>query len=140
MKIYFGFTVAGDRGSLETARAMVAVLDELGHEVLTRYLVDDDAREADRRLLPEEVYARDMAWLEQCDVFVAEVSGSSFGIGYEAGYVLGGLSKPAILFYREDLERRISLLITGNRHPNCRLVRYERASEAAESLRRALAA
>ena len=140
MKIYFGFTVAGDRGSLETARAMVAALDELGHEVLTRHLVSDDAREADRRLLPEEVYARDMAWLEQCDVFVGEVSGSSFGIGYEAGYLLGGLGKPAILFYREDLARRISLLITGNRHPNCRLVKYGKAAEAASALRQLLAA
>jgi hypothetical protein len=31
-----------------------------------------------------------MKWLEQCDFLLAEVSGSSFGLGFEAGYLLGG--------------------------------------------------
>jgi hypothetical protein len=37
MKICFGFTVAGDRSTVETARSMVAWLEDLGHEVLTRH-------------------------------------------------------------------------------------------------------
>jgi len=41
--------------------------------VLTRHLVDDDAWEADRLISPRDVYLRDMAWLQQCDIFVAEV-------------------------------------------------------------------
>lgn len=45
MKIYFGFTVAGDRSSLGMAKRVVQLLEELGHEVLTRHLVDDDAWE-----------------------------------------------------------------------------------------------
>ena len=48
MKIYFGFTVAGDRSALETARRLVQLLEGLGHEVLTRHLVNDDAWESDR--------------------------------------------------------------------------------------------
>ena len=63
MKIYFGFTVAGDRSTVETARSMVQCLEDLGHEVLTRHLVSDDARAADRSLGPQAVYQRDMAWL-----------------------------------------------------------------------------
>ena len=47
MKIYFGFTVAGDRSSRVAARKIVALLEEMGHEVLTRHLVRDDAWEAD---------------------------------------------------------------------------------------------
>jgi hypothetical protein len=30
-----------------------------------------------------------MAWLQQCDLFIAEVSGSSFGLGFETRYLLG---------------------------------------------------
>jgi hypothetical protein len=41
MKIYFGFTVAGDRSSIATARRVVQFLEDLGHEVLTRHLVSD---------------------------------------------------------------------------------------------------
>jgi hypothetical protein len=39
MKIYFGFTVAGDRSAVDTARKVVRLLEERGHEVLTRHLV-----------------------------------------------------------------------------------------------------
>jgi 2'-deoxynucleoside 5'-phosphate N-hydrolase len=124
MKIYFGFTVAGDRSAIETARRVVRFLEECGHEVLTRHLVEDNAWEADRQISPQDVYRRDMAWLEQCDLFIAEVSGSSFGLGFETGYLLGATNKRVILLYRRDLQQKVSLLITGNSHVNCTLLPY----------------
>ena len=129
MKVYFGFTVAGDRSTLDVARRIVAVLEELGHEVLTRHLVQDDAWASDRLLAPQQVYQRDMAWLDQCDLFIAEVSGSSFGLGFEAGYLLGATAKRVVLFYRRDLTNKVSLLITGNTHPNCTLMPYAGVEE-----------
>jgi 2'-deoxynucleoside 5'-phosphate N-hydrolase len=124
LKIYFGFTVAGDRSTVDTARQIVKWLEDRGHEVLTRHLVRDDARTLDRALTPRAVYERDMNWLARCDVFIAEVSGSSFGLGYEAGYVLGSSEKRAILFHDADAATRISLLITGNTHPRCTVAAY----------------
>jgi hypothetical protein len=129
MKIYFGFTVAGDRATLETARSMVHCLEELGHEVLTRHLVSDNARAADRFLGPQAVYQRDMEWLGQCDLFIAEASGSSFGVGFEAGYLLGASTIEVILFYNINVRDSISFLITGNTHPHCRLVPYSSLAE-----------
>jgi len=140
MKIYFGFTVAGDRSSLAIARRLVELLESLGHEVLTRHLVSDDAAAMDRAIPAQAVYQRDMLWLEQCDVFIAEVSGSSFGLGYEAGYVLGSSAQKAILFYRREAASRISLLITGNTHPNCRLVPYSQPEEIEGQLRTTMGA
>ena len=55
MKFYFGFTVAGDRSSLEAARKIVELLVQMGHGVLTRHLVREDAWEADRRITPKEL-------------------------------------------------------------------------------------
>jgi 2'-deoxynucleoside 5'-phosphate N-hydrolase len=129
MKIYFGFTVAGDRSTIDTARRVVQLLEEYGHEVLTRHLVNANAGAADRSLGPREVYRRDMAWLEQCDLFIAEVSGSSFGLGFETGYLLGATNKKVVLLYRRELEPKISLLITGNTHANCTLIPYATVSE-----------
>jgi Nucleoside 2-deoxyribosyltransferase len=130
MKIYFGFTVAGNRSSIEAARRLIDVVSKMGHEVLTRHLVDDNAWEKDRIITPRAVYLRDMSWLEQCDLFMAEVSGSSFGLGFETGYVLGATKKRVLLFYERKVENNISLLITGNAHPNCRLVPYSEVEEA----------
>ncbi|MGD1102610.1 MAG: nucleoside 2-deoxyribosyltransferase [Terriglobia bacterium] len=129
MRIYFGFTVAGDRSTVETARSMVQCLEDLGHEVLTRHLVSEDGRAADRLLGPQAVFRRDMAWLRQCDLFIAEASGSSFGVGFEAGYLLGATTVKVILFYSLNAKEKISFLITGNTHPDCTLVPYASLAE-----------
>ena|SRR5215472_12995060 len=140
MKIYFGFTVAGNRSAIDTARHVVQLLEQAGHEVLTRHLVDDNAWEADRQITPKEIYQRDMNWLRECDLFIAEVSGSSFGIGFETGYLLGSSEKRALLFYRREVEKSISLLITGNNHPNCTLVPYSDSGEVENYIAKALKA
>ncbi|HUI55169.1 MAG TPA: nucleoside 2-deoxyribosyltransferase [Bryobacteraceae bacterium] len=136
MKIYFGFTVAGDRSTLATARRIVQFLESMGHEVLTRHLVNDNAALLDRSVTPQMVYERDMNWLFACDLFIAEVSGSSFGLGYEAGFLLGSSARRAVLFYRRDATDRISLLITGNTHPNCTLAPYSAFEEIETVLQR----
>src|SRR5713226_4763998 len=136
MKIYFGFTVAGDRSSMVAARKIVELVDQMGHEVLTRHLVEDNAWEADRLITAKEVYLRDMKWLEQCDLFMAEVSGSSFGLGFEAGYLLGATAKKVVLFYRRDLEGKLSLLITGLTHANCQVVPYSNSDEVETWIRK----
>lgn len=105
------------------------LLSEMGHEVLTHHLVRDDAWESDRRITAREIYLRDMKWLQQCDLFMAEVSGSSFGLGFETGYILGATKKKAVLFYRRDAQSEISLMITGITHPNCTVVPYSQIEE-----------
>jgi plasmid stabilization system protein ParE len=135
MKVYFGFTMAGDRSAVETARRIVGWLEEMGHEVLTRHLVSDQAWEMDRRISAEQVYERDMRWLAESDLLLAEVSGSSFGLGFETGYVLASTSKRAILFYRVEVRESISRMITGNTHPNCSLVPYAEMETVEAALR-----
>ena len=114
MKIYLGFTVAGNRSSVEAAKRILSVLQLMGHDVLTTHLLRDDAWDADRRVPPEEIFARDMKWLAECDIFIAEVSGSSFGLGFETGYLLGATTKETVLFYDRAVQDRLSLLIVGN--------------------------
>ena len=127
--------MAGDRSAIDTARGVVELLEHCGYEVLTRHLVDANAWEADRLISPLDVYRRDMAWLEQCDLFIAEVSGSSFGLGFETGYLLGATNKRVILLYRREFEQRISLLITGNTHANCTLVPYATVEEVEQFIK-----
>jgi len=134
VRVYFGFTVAGDRSSVVAARRIVDWLESHGHEVLTRHLVREDARERDRSLGPREVFERDMQWLAAADIFIAEVSGSSFGLGFEAGYILGSSTRKAILFHRVEAAERISLLITGNTHPNCTVVAYRAVEDVVVAL------
>jgi nucleoside 2-deoxyribosyltransferase len=136
MKIYLGFTVAGSRSSIEAAKKLLNVLESLGHEVLTSHLMSEDAWKADRSVAPQKIFARDMNWLAECDLLVAEVTGSSFGVGFETGYLLGATAKKIILFFEREAEHRISLLITGNTHPNCVLAPYSHLGELEQLVRR----
>ncbi|PYR60272.1 MAG: hypothetical protein DMF91_12615, partial [Acidobacteria bacterium] len=89
VRVYLACTVRGDRGGVEAGRAICRLLQDHGHEVLTTHLLADDVNEAESRLTVEDVYRRDVEWLSGCDVLVAEASGSSYGVGFEVGYVLG---------------------------------------------------
>ena len=70
--------------------------------------------------------------MNECDLFIAEVSGSSFGLGFETGYLLGATNKKVMLLYRRELEKRVSLLITGNTHANRILAPYSDVEDVEE--------
>jgi nucleoside 2-deoxyribosyltransferase len=128
MRIYLACTVRGDRSALDAARALRDRLEHHGHTVLTAHLLEDDVEAVESRLTERDVYLRDIDWLSGCDAIVAEASGSSFGVGFEVGYVLGrapGTSQQAYLLYRTDRRSAISRLISGNADPRCTTRAYD---------------
>lgn len=134
MKIYLACTVRGHRGGVEAGRLIAARLQAHGHQVLTTHLLDDNVNEAEARLTEDEVYRRDIDWLTGCDALVAEASGSSYGVGFEVGFVLAQAARSgqrAVLLYDEARRPAISRLITGNRDPHCRLFGYTSMDELA---------
>lgn len=82
-----------------------------GHEVPTAHLARPEVMELERVVDPEEVYRRDIEWIEACDAVVAEVSTPSHGVGYEIAYALAQ-GKPVLCCYRGDAP--VSKMITGN--------------------------
>ena len=134
MNIYLACTVRGDRGAVAGLRSLVAALETAGHTILTKHLLDDNVNTAESALTERAVYERDIAWLEACDVLIADASGSSFGVGFEVGYVLGRSDRTdqrVVLLYRADRRDQISRLIVGNAHSRCRVVKYENPDDLA---------
>lgn len=132
MRIYLACTVRGDRDAVAALRESCARLQQLGHDVLTAHLLRDDVESAEASLTERQVFERDIAWLEQCDALVAEASGSSFGVGFEVGYVLARAAESGqhvYLVYDRHRAGRISRLITGNGHPRCTTFGYESPAE-----------
>ena len=117
MKIYLACTVRGDRAGLSAARAIAYRLQRHGHEVLNTHLLADDVDAAESQFTEEEVYRRDIERLSTCDVLVAEASGSSYGVGFEVGYVLGRArhtGQQIVILYDAQRRDSISRMITGN--------------------------
>jgi 2'-deoxynucleoside 5'-phosphate N-hydrolase len=132
MKIYLACTVRGDRGTLLAARRIHDGLRGLGHDVLTSHLLEDDVDAAESRLTDHDVYRRDLEWLTSADVVVAEASGSSYGVGFEVGFVLGGAARSnqrALVFYDAARQGRVSRLISGLDHPAARVLAYRSLDE-----------
>jgi nucleoside 2-deoxyribosyltransferase len=124
-------------------RTLVASLERSGHTVLTKHLLDDNVDGAESALTERAVYDRDVAWLESCDVLIADASGSSFGVGFEVGYVLGRSDRTdqrVVLLYRADRRDQISRLIVGNAHLRCETLSYEDGSDLPHLVGAALAA
>jgi nucleoside 2-deoxyribosyltransferase len=137
VRIYLACTIRGDRSRLAVARALGASIEAAGHELLTGRFLDDRAEDDDGRLSAAEVFERDLSWLDACDVLVAEASGSSYGVGFEVGYVLGRADRTGqrvVLLY--DIARRdqVSRMISGNVHPRCTTVAYRDAEDATRRL------
>ncbi len=122
MRIYLACTVRGDRGGVVAGRTICERLQQHGHEVLTTHLLADDVNDAESQLSEAQVYRRDLEWLSRCDELVAEASGSSYGVGFEVGYVLGrarDTGQRVVLLYDAARRHAISRLITGNCDEAC---------------------
>lgn len=132
MNVYLACTVRGDRGGLDAARALCATLERFGYTVLTKHLLADDADVAEGALSEREVFERDLRWLESADLVIAEASGSSFGVGFEVGYVLGrshATGQRVLLLYDRTRRAHVSRLIAGNAHGACTTYSYGDAED-----------
>jgi nucleoside 2-deoxyribosyltransferase len=118
MRVYLACTVRGDRGGLLVARAIAERLRALGHEVLTSHLLEDGVDDSESSRSEREVFERDRAWLDSCDALVAETSGSSYGVGFEVGYVTGraeSTGQRVFVIYDAARRHRLSRLMLGYR-------------------------
>ncbi len=141
MRVYLACTIRGDRSRLAVARALGATIEAAGHELLTGRFLDDRAEDEDGQLTPAQVFERDIDWLDTCDLLVAEASGSSYGVGFEVGYVLARADRTgrrAIVLFDDRARDRVSRLVSGNTHPACVTICYRDAGDACARLRDAL--
>jgi nucleoside 2-deoxyribosyltransferase len=135
MNIYFSCSITGGRQDELVYTEIVSALLAGGHTVPTAHLSRPDIMTAEAVISPEEVYQRDMAWVNACDAVVAEVSTPSHGVGYEIAAALM-LGKPVFCCYQQG--RRVSKMITGNSHPGLQVYAYRDSAEAVAAMQRFL--
>lgn len=132
MNIYFACSITGGREFEAAYQEIVAALTAEGHEIPTSHLVQSDVMENEHELSPQDVYERDVNWIKKCDVFIAEVSVPSHGVGYEIGAALN-IGKPVLCIYQK--ERKVSKMITGNSDPMLSIQAYTNVEEAISQVR-----
>lgn len=132
--IYFSGSITGGRGDVAVYRSLIRALENEGHRVLAGAVAAEDVGASGEELSRREIFARDLRWLDESDLLIAEVTTPSHGVGYEIAYARWQRRVPVIALTR----RRCSAMIAGD--PEVELIEYEDAvavvPQLLESIRR----
>jgi len=137
LTIYFGGAISGGRADVGHYRRIVDALVADGHHVLAGAVASEDVTAHGEALDPCAIFTRDLAWIEEADVLVAEVSVPSTGVGYEIAAARYRFGRPVICLYRAGHTKRCSAMVAGD--AGVELIEYDDAEEMLERLRSALA-
>jgi nucleoside 2-deoxyribosyltransferase len=126
MKIYFCGSIRGGRELALTYEKVIGMLRNFG-TVLTEHVgIDEVIQNEDRSLTDKEIHDRDLAWIIESDVLVAEVTVPSLGVGYEIGRAIE-IGKPVLCLFNAGSGKALSAMIAGSDKVTVKL--YQQAEE-----------
>ena len=128
-KVYFCGSIKGGRQDRKIYEDLIHHIGKYA-KVLTEHIADPRAV-LDQHLSDKEIHDRDIAWLRESDLIIAEVTQPSLGVGYEIGRALEW-GKPIITLYRNNEEKKLSAMIAGV--DEIQVFRYNNLDEAKEYL------
>ncbi len=131
MKIYFAGSIRGGRDDAPLYAEIIRVLQAHG-TVLTEHIGDALLSAHGEGKAAETIFRRDVGWVREADVIVAEVTTPSLGVGYEIG-LAEQLGKRILCLYRPQPDRKLSAMLLGN--SRLTIVEYREAEEAREKLK-----
>jgi len=112
MKIYFAGSISGGRGDVDFYKLLINDLKNYG-TVLTEFIGDDSLlATGETNISDKQIHDRDLSWVLQADVLVAEVSTPSLGVGYEIARAIENNIRVLCLF-KEKEGQRLSAMIAG---------------------------
>lgn len=121
LTFYFAGSIRGGRQKAEDYKAIIMFLSQYGH-VLTEHVGDSSLSSEGEVVLNDiQIYERDVVWIRQANILVADVTIASLGVGYEIRYA-EDLGKKVICLYQTDGSRKLSAMISGNK--NLQVVEY----------------
>lgn len=127
MKIYFAGSIRGGRDDRELYEQLIQNIQTQA-TVLTEHIGDANiTSDGQRKDSDRFIHDRDLFWLFESDAMIAEVTHPSLGVGYELGRAIEN-KKPILALHRKRKERKLSAMIAGCPHIQCKL--YSDLSEA----------
>ena len=111
MKIYFAASIRGGWDDQHLYQELIEFLNQ-DNSVLTEHIGNPNlTSDGQKPLSDHEIRTRDINWLKESDVVVAETTHPSLGVGYELVYA-ERINKPVIILHRKT-ETKLSAMING---------------------------
>ena len=121
MNIYFAGSIRGGRELQPMYLKVINHLEINGLNVLTEHVAQKTVLESESSLSSREIYERDMEWLEECDVLIADVTVPSLGVGFEVASAVDR-QKPVLCIHQKGVA--LSAMIAGNTSKNIQVREY----------------
>ena len=125
LKVYFACSIRGGGDKSSYTSLIEAIQEEA--TLLTEVFAKDALLPQGSPLPNNQIYRRDVDWMDECDVAIVDVSNPSLGVGYEIGY-LEKINKPTLALYREAQDKKLSAMVAGN--PKIELFTYTDIKDA----------
>ena len=118
MDIYFSGAIRGGRDDVKIYKTIIDIISEYGH-VFTAYIGDENLDPISGEGESDEfIWERDVNWIKDSDVVIAEVSQPSHGVGYEIS-AAHQLNIPVLALSKYKAGKRISAMVCGDPNVTC---------------------
>ena len=109
MIIYCAGPIRGDSTHHIYFKNMIKYVEQLGHSVLSGM---SEKFNSTIPLTDKQIYKRDLKWIDGSKVMIAEISGSSSGVGFEIAYGIFKRKLPILALHISETDQ-ISAMILG---------------------------
>ena len=133
MNIYFAGSISGGRGDQAIYAEIIDLLKRHG-TVLSEHFGNASLTAAGEGIGDRAIHDRDIDWLRQADMIVAEVTTPSLGVGYEIGRAVEWGTR--VICLHRPSTRRLSGMIAGS--PGVQVIAYATVAELESLLASAL--
>ena len=111
-KVYFAGSIRGGREDAQLYEKIITIIQQYA-QVLTEHIGDEKLNSLGESDLHEiQIHNRDISWMLESDLIIAEVTNPSLGVGYELGRALEN-NKNIICLYRPRKDKKLSAMIKG---------------------------
>ena len=121
-KVYFAWSIRWGRDDAELYKKIIEYISQYAL-VLTEHIWDiwlSNRGEFESK--ETYIYTRDVAWIDECDIVIAEVTTPSLWVWYELWYAEAH-GKPVYCLDREQPWKSLSAMVEGNEYFS--VFRYE---------------
>lgn len=111
MKIFFAGSIRGGRQLIPTYQYIIRFLKSRNYTVISEHVAAEGLEKAEAKMSEQEIYKKDVNWIEESDRVIAEITVPSIGVGYEICHAARH-QKPVLCVYQEGT--KASAMALGN--------------------------
>ncbi len=120
MKIYCSGAISGNTDYRHFYLEIINHVTSLKHVAFSQLNKDFHSP---GKISDQEIFMRDINWINNSDIFIAEVSGPSTGVGYEIAYTLYQKKIPVLALAHTGV-KRVTAMLNGCDNKLLTLQRY----------------